>query len=52
MMPQVRKVAEENGVDVSASIRELEDRAKQVGRSSMNCTFHACHLVLRAIKQC
>lgn len=28
--PQVRKVAEENGVDVSESIRELEERAKQV----------------------
>ena len=27
---QVRKVAEENGVDVSGQIRELEDRAKQV----------------------
>lgn len=27
---QVRKVAEENGVDVSESIKELEDRAKQV----------------------
>lgn len=27
---QVRKVAEENGVDVSASIAELEGRAKQV----------------------
>lgn len=27
---QVRKVAEENGVDVSESIRELEERAKQV----------------------
>lgn len=28
--PQVRKVAEENGVDVSASIKELEQRARQV----------------------
>ena len=27
---QVRKVAEENGVDVSGQIRELEERAKQV----------------------
>lgn len=27
---QVRKVAEENGVDVSESIKELEERAKQV----------------------
>ena len=33
---QVRKVAEENGVDVSESIRELEDRAKQVG--SLTCS--------------
>lgn len=30
---QVRKVAEENGVDVSESIKELEDRAKQVIKS-------------------
>ncbi len=28
--PQVRKVAEENGVDVTASIAELETRARQV----------------------
>lgn len=27
---QVRKVAEENGVDVTEQIRELEDRAQQV----------------------
>jgi hypothetical protein len=27
---QVRKVAEENGVDVSVSIKELEERARQV----------------------
>ena len=27
---QVRKVAEENGVDVSSQIQELETRAKQV----------------------
>ena len=32
---QVRKVAEENGVDVSGQIRELEDRAKQVSMSSL-----------------
>lgn len=29
--PQVRQVAEENGVDVSSQIKELEERAKQVG---------------------
>lgn len=29
--PQVRKVAEDNGVDVSPQIAELEQRAKQVG---------------------
>lgn len=28
---QVRQVAEENGVDVSNQIKELEERAKQVG---------------------
>ena len=28
---QVRQVAEENGVDVSSQIKELEERAKQVG---------------------
>ncbi len=27
---QVRKVAEENGVDVSEQIKELEQRARQV----------------------
>ena len=37
---QVRKVAEENGVDVSGQIRELEERAKQV------CYF-CCPCVLR-----
>lgn len=31
--PQVRKVAEENGVDVSQSIAELETRAQQVRRA-------------------
>lgn len=36
---QVRKVAEENGVDVSESIRELEERAKQV-----TCCFCLSHL--------
>ena len=34
----MRKVAEENGVDVSESIRELEDRAKQVG-SNLSIMF-------------
>ena len=34
---QVRKVAEENGVDVSESIRELEERAKQV--HTADCTW-------------
>ena len=29
--PQVRRVAEENGVDVSSQIKELEQRAQQVG---------------------
>ena len=33
---QVRKVAEENGVDVSESIKELEDRAKQVPVSAQS----------------
>lgn len=36
-MLQVRKVAEENGVDVSESIRELEERAKQVTYSFATC---------------
>lgn len=31
---EVRKVAEENGVDVSESIRELEDRAKQLRKDT------------------
>ncbi|CAL5218470.1 g154 [Coccomyxa viridis] len=31
---EVRKVAEENGVDVSGQIRELEDRAKQLRRDT------------------
>lgn len=30
LIPQVRKVAEENGVDVSSQIGELESRAQQV----------------------
>jgi hypothetical protein len=36
-MLQVRQVAEENGVDVSNQIKELEERAKQVG-----ACIHAC----------
>lgn len=42
---QVRKVAEENGVDVSGQIRELEDRAKQVIGSLVH-TVHLCDLAL------
>lgn len=32
---QVRRVAEENGVDVSGQIKELETRAMQVGQSRL-----------------
>ena len=38
MLLQVRQVAEENGVDVSNQIRELEERAKQVG--ARGCPQH------------
>jgi len=41
---QVRKVAEENGVDVSEQVKELEARAKQVGRFAHPVQFCAsCH---------
>ena len=39
---QVRRVAEENGVDVSSQISELEQRAQQVcyfGRRFRRCAF-------------
>ena len=36
---QVRKVAEENGVDVSEQIKELEQRARQVRDLSPFCCF-------------
>jgi hypothetical protein len=39
---QVRKVAEENGVDVSEQIRELEDRAKQVTWVSSAANLFHC----------
>lgn len=41
---QVRKVAEENGVDVSEQVKELEARAKQVGRTAHPFQFcTSCH---------
>ncbi len=35
---QVRKVAEQNGVDVSSQIKELEARARQVSRQGLFCS--------------
>ena len=40
---QVRKVAEENGVDLSGHIRELEERAKQVCISFPSCVLFTSH---------
>ena len=46
---QVRKVAEENGVDVSESIRELEERAKQVHTADCTWTWSSHTLVKASI---
>lgn len=46
VVDQVRKVAEQNGVDVSEQIQELEQRAKQV-RARVVGLNGVCLLILK-----